>query len=63
MRRRFDGGMRFVRCESRTPPGHRPIKITIGERGVKGYCADYRCSYSVRVIVVPLIIPQIPAPR
>ncbi|WGR67849.1 MULTISPECIES: hypothetical protein [unclassified Bradyrhizobium] len=36
-----------------TPPGHRPVKITLGEmremgvRGVLVYCADYQCGHSV----------------
>ena len=42
-----------ARRENRTPPGHRPVKITFGEmremgvRGVLVYCADYRCSHRV----------------
>ena len=42
-----------ARCENRTPPGHRPTKITFGDmrmmgvRGVLIYCSDYRCSHSI----------------
>ncbi|WP_458151756.1 hypothetical protein, partial [Bradyrhizobium sp. UFLA05-109] len=41
------------RRENRTPPGHRPVKITFGEmramgmRGVLIYCADYLCSHNL----------------
>ncbi|MGY8677115.1 hypothetical protein Q2941_04785 [Bradyrhizobium sp. UFLA05-153] len=47
---------RPVRRENRTPPGHRPVKITFGEmremgvHGVLVYCADYRCSHLVTLI-------------
>ncbi|MGY8685014.1 hypothetical protein Q2941_45820 [Bradyrhizobium sp. UFLA05-153] len=45
-----------VRRENRTPPpGHRPVKITLGEMRATGvrdllvFCEDYRCSHNLKL--------------